>query len=465
MDTMPRLDTPQLVCLHRGKVRDSFGVDDKTRMIVVTDRISAFDSVLETPIPGKGRVLNQLTNFWFDATSDIVPNHVVREIDPSITLVKECVPVRVEMIVRGYISGSMWRGYQKGKRTFSGATAPEGLTLNGRLPQPLVTPTTKEDSDAEITPEGIVATGLATKELYERMRDISLALFHRGSSLLESKGLLMADTKYEFGLVDGQLILMDEIHTPDSSRFWEAEDYHKDPANAFQMDKEYVRQWLIAHKDPRTGAYPRGLPADVIEETARRYRDLYHRVTGKVIPADSDENARSRVYGNLVKEGLIRPGYVAIMMGSAADLPFARKLADGIESYGIKADLRVVSAHKNGERIADIVPEYNHSIEPGAVIAVAGLSNGLGGALAANFNLPVISCPPFKDTADLLANVQSSLMMPSGTPAGTCVRPDNAVQLALRALNLPSLRTRFLEDIARTKEGLVQADREARGRS
>ena len=463
MRTLEKLVTPQLELLHRGKVRDSLRVDANTRLIVVTDRISAFDSVLETPIPGKGRVLNQLANFWFEATRDIVPNHVVREVDPCMTLVREAVPIRVEVIVRAFMAGSMWRGYQKGKRVFSGAAVPDGLTLNGKLPAPIVTPTTKEDSDEEITPDGIVEKGLADRALYARMEEIALALFARGSELLCSKGLLLVDTKYEFGLVDGELVLIDEIHTPDSSRFWEVADYERDPANATQMDKEYVRQWLITNRDPKTGAYSRMLPEEVVAETTRRYDDLFARVTERTVAASVDEDAPARAYRNLVREGVIRPGFVAVIMGSPADLPFARKLADGVTAYGIKADVRIVSAHKNGERILGMAEEYNNSLEPGVVLAVAGLSNGLGGALAANLNIPVISCPPFKDNVDLLTNVNSSLMMPSGTPAGTVVRPDNAVQLALRALNLPALRARIAGEIAENKKKLIAADRDARG--
>lgn len=464
MNTLQRLDTPQLQLLHRGKVRDSFRVDPHTRLIVVTDRISAFDSVLDTPIPGKGEVLNRIANFWFRNTKDIVSNHVLGEVDPTITLVREARPIRVEMVVRGYITGSMWRGYQKGKRVFSGASVPDGLTYNARLPSPICTPTTKEDSDQEITPEGIIAAGLADEVLYRQMEKTALALYERGSKILGEKGLLLADTKYEFGLAEGDLVLIDEIHTPDSSRFWEAEDHARAPEKATQMDKEFVRQWLIANRHPVTQAYPTALPQDVIEETTRRYRELFHRVTGDRIQSDPDKDVRQRVYENLMGAGLLKPGYVAIIMGSSADMNHAQRLLELVRAYGAFAELRIVSAHKNGERIAEMALEYNNSIEPGAVIAIAGLSNGLGGALAANMNIPVISCPPFKDNTDLMLNVHSSLMMPSGTPAATVVRPDNAAQMALRSLNIRKLRERLSDDIASTKEKLESADLEVRGR-
>ncbi len=460
MNCLERLTTPQLEKLHEGKVRDSFRVDRQTRLIAVTDRISAFDLKMKTPIPDKGQVLNRLAAYWFERTRDIIGNHISAVIDPNLTLVREAKPVRVEMIVRGYLAGSMWRGYSQGIRTFSGVTVPDGLTQNSRLPEPIVTPTTKEDSDREITPQAIVQEGLATHGMYQRMAEVSLKLYQRGAEILEEKNLLLADTKYEFGLIDGELILIDEIHTPDSSRFWEKARWQQSPASAESLDKEFVRQWLMANRDA-AGHYPRALPPDVIDETARRYRDIFTRITGETI--ETPDDIHHRVYRSLVRRGLIKEGFVAICMGSAADVPHCRKIAEVIERYGVRVELRVVSAHKNGERIAGLADQYNKAIEPGVVIAVAGESNGLGGALAANLSLPVINCPPFKDKTDLFVNINSSLMMPSKVPAMTMIQPENAALGALRALNLRSLRGRFAEDIAQMKAALEQADEEVRG--
>ncbi len=461
MNCLDRLTTPQLQKIHEGKVRDSFRVDASTRMIVVTDRISAFDLKMKTPIPDKGQVLNRLATWWFEATQDIVGNHVLSMFDPNVTLVKEAKPIRVEMIVRGYLSGSVWRGYQQGRREFSGTKVPDGLTNNARLPQPIVTPTTKSESDEEITPDGIVASGLATRDMYRQMEQISLALFERGTKVLAEKGLILADTKYEFGLIDGELVLIDEIHTPDSSRFWEQQRYDENPDKVPQLDKEFVRQWLMANRDKVTGEYPRILPPDVVEETARRYREIFQRITGW--PVITPDDIYARVYASLVRKGLIKEGYVAVIMGSPSDMDHCRKIAEQVERYGVKAELRVVSAHKNGERLEGIAAEYNHSIEPGAVVAVAGESNGLGGALAANLNIPVINCPPFKDRVDMMVNLNSSLMMPSKVPAATVVRPDCAALIAVRALNLRSLRERMNEEIRQMKDDLRKADLDARG--
>ncbi|QNE41002.1 phosphoribosylaminoimidazolesuccinocarboxamide synthase [Hymenobacter sp. NBH84] len=304
MNTLNHFETPQLELLHRGKVRDSFRAPSGDRLIVVTDRLSAFDSVLETPVAHKGAVLNGLANFWFDNTRDIIPNHVMELVDPNAMLVKEAEPIRVEMVVRAYLTGSMWRGYQQGQRTFSGVTVPDGLTKHQQFPEPIVTPTTKEESDREITPENLVSEGWVSQELYEQMKEKALALFKVGSDLLKEKGIILVDTKYEFGLVNGELILIDEIHTPDSSRFWSAEDYAKNPESAEQMDKEYVRQWLIANKVD--GQYPRALTPEVSQEATRRYLDIYERITGQSLPTTDEGDVSARLVGNLVRAGVMK---------------------------------------------------------------------------------------------------------------------------------------------------------------
>ena len=459
MNTIQTVCTPQLKTIHRGKVRDSLRVDDATRLLVVSDRLSAFDRVLDTPIPLKGEVLSRLSNWWFEQTADIVPNHVIRAVDPIATLVKEVAPIRIEMVVRGYLTGSMGRAYAQGARTFCGAAAPDGLKPNARFPQPLVTPTTKEKSDREISPAEIAAEGWTTAARYEQMKEIALRLFERGTRLLAEKGLILVDTKYEFGLLGDELILIDEIHTPDSSRMWDRAAYDRDPAKVEAHDKEYVRAWL--RKNRKNGEYPGELPREVVDETTRRYVEIYERVTGRKLEL-ATEDPRARLARNLHLEGLIQDGFVAIVMGSKADLEHANKMKAVIESYGVFADLRVASAHKNGEDLVPLLAEYAAAIEPGAILAVAGLSNGLGGALAANSGLPVISCPPFKDGADMLLNLNSSLMMPSQVPAMTVVRPKEAALAALRALNLPRLKDLFRREIAEMKAGLRRDDREIR---
>ena len=470
MSTLIHFASPQLPLLHRGKVRDSLRAPSGDRLIIVTDRLSAFDSVLETAIPHKGAVLNGLANFWFDQTQHIIPNHVIKLVDANAMLVKEAQPIKVEMVVRQYLTGSIWRGYEAGQRTFSGVTVPDGLTKNQPFPQAIVTPTTKEDSDREITPDNLVSEGWVSRELYDQMAVKSLMLFAVGSRLLAEKGIILVDTKYEFGLLDGKLILIDEMHTPDSSRFWAADDYAKHPETAEQMDKEYVRQWLIANK--KDGQYPRALTPEVAQEASRRYLNIYERIIGEALPTAEPEgtdapgsgrhDARARLLANLVAAGLMKDAWVNIIMDSPADKGHCEEIRQQFEGYGIFTQLRVTSAHKNGEAIAGMAEIWNNSIEPGVLIAVAGLSNGLGGALAANVNVPVISCPSYKDYAELAMSLNSSVIMPSGTPNLTVVRPDNAAQGALRALNLPRLRERLSKDILATKAKLQAADAELR---
>ena len=426
-------------------------------MIVVSDRISSFDSVLNNLIPNKGAVLNGITNFWFEKTRDIVENHFIKMIDPNISLVKEARPIKVEMIVRGYLTGSMWRGYQKGKREFSGVKVPDGLSQNQKFPEPIITPTTKEEHDREITPENIITEGWTSKENYEKMRDISLQLFELGTKELAKKGIILVDTKYEFGLLNDEVILIDEIHTPDSSRFWDMKNYEENPLNVDSMDKEFIRQWLLNNK--KNGVLPNILPDDVIAEVSQRYVEIYEKIVGKKfeIPAG---DVRNRIYRNLVKADLIKDGFVSVIMGSPADLEHSQKIKSVLEKYDIFTEMRVISAHKNGERIPQLAEIYNNSLEPGCVIAVAGRSNGLGGALAANLAIPVINCPPFKDKIDMMVNINSSLMMPSKTPAMTVIDVSSAALAALRSLNLRRLKDVFIDEIKEMKQMLIRVDKE-----
>jgi len=460
MKTLEKFESPQLKKIHAGKVRDSIRINDKKRMIVVTDRISAFNKNLKnSAIPYKGAVLNNLTNFWFEKTKDIIPNHFIEQIDDNISIVKECQPIKVEMIVRAYLTGSMWRGYQNGQRIFSGAEVLDGLSSNQKFPEPILTPTTKDEFDSEITEAEIIKTGLADEKTYKKMKEISLKLFKFGSDFLEEKGIILIDTKYEFGIYDGKLILMDEMHTPDSSRFWKKEDYDKSPQDVVQADKEFVRQWMLKNKIK--GKTPDVLPPEVIEETSKRYKEIYKDITGKEI-TETNIDVSTRIYYNLQNVGYIKAGYIAMIMGSKSDLKHAEKIKSHLEKFDVKTEMRIISAHKNGERLNELAEVYNFAIEPISVIAIAGRSNGLGGALAANLNVPVINCPPFTGKDDIMLNINSSLIMPSNTPAVTVVHPDNAALAAIRSLNIPQFKQQMTKDIQAMKEDLIKDDGEIR---
>lgn len=304
MSCITKLETNSkyLEFLHRGKVRDSLRVDENTRLIVVTDRISAFNKKIKTPIPNKGAVLNGIANFWFEQTQHIIPNHVIKVIDPNLMLVKEAEPIRVEMVVRGYLTGSMWRGYEQGEREFSGAVVPDGMTKNQKFPIPVLTPTTKDEDDTPITPEEIVKTGLVSAEIWEQLKTKALEIFQFGSEYLASKGIILVDTKYEFGLLNGELILIDEMHTPDSSRFWRKSDYEANADTVEQIDKEFVRQWMLANKVD--GEVPLVLAPEVIEETTRRYEEIYEMVTGHSLSVP-DQTLDSRIRENLKSNSLL----------------------------------------------------------------------------------------------------------------------------------------------------------------
>jgi phosphoribosylaminoimidazole-succinocarboxamide synthase len=267
-----------------GKVRDIYARDGR-RVLITTDRISAFDRVLGL-IPYRGQVLNQLSLWWFEQTRDIVANHVLASPDPNVTVAREAHALPVEVVVRGYITGvtstSMWTLYAQGDRTPYGIPLPDGLHKNDRLPQPVITPTTKAADgghDERLTRDELISSGLVAPELWAQVEDVALRLFARGQELAAQAGLILVDTKYEFGLIDGQLTLIDEIHTPDSSRYWIADTYVPGGDEPENMDKEYLRRWFAAQGYTGEGTPPR-LTAAFTADVAARYITTYEKLTG-----------------------------------------------------------------------------------------------------------------------------------------------------------------------------------------
>lgn len=291
--------------VYHGKVRDVYNIDDELLVMVVSDRISAFDVILPEGIPFKGQVLNQIAAQFLDATQDIVKNWKVATPDPMVTVGVKCEPYEVEMVIRGYLTGHAWREYRDGKRTLCGVTLPEGMKENQKFPEPIITPTTKakEGHDEDISKEEIIAQGIVSKEEYEQLEAYTRVIYQRGSEIAAKMGLILVDTKYEFGKKDGEIILMDEIHTPDSSRYFYAKDYEADFAagrQQKQLSKEFVRQWLIENGfQGKEGQQVPYMSPEYCNSVTDRYIELYEQVTGKKFEKAESEDVLARIEKNV----------------------------------------------------------------------------------------------------------------------------------------------------------------------
>ncbi|MBR2169711.1 MAG: phosphoribosylaminoimidazolesuccinocarboxamide synthase [Alistipes sp.] len=288
-----------------GKVRDVYSIGEDYLVMVVSDRISAFDVVLPEGIPYKGQVLNQIAAKFLDATTDILPNWKIAVPDPMVTVGHKCEPYKVEMVIRGYLSGHAWREYKAGKRTLCGVEMPEGMVENQRFPEPIITPTTKADEghDEDISKEEIIAQGIVSREEYEQLEAYTRAIFQRGTEIAAKMGLILVDTKYEFGKKNGQIYLMDEIHTPDSSRYFYADGYEERLAageKQKQLSKEFVREWLMANGfQGQEGQQVPEMTKDIVDSITERYIELYENIVGeKFVKAESD-NVEARIEKNV----------------------------------------------------------------------------------------------------------------------------------------------------------------------
>lgn len=292
---------------YKGKVREVYSIKDDLLVMVASDRLSAFDVVLPKGIPFKGQVLNQLAAKFLDYTSDIVPNWKLAAPDPNVTLGIRCEPLKVEMVIRGYMSGHAWRTYRSGKRVLCGVELAEGMKENDKFPKPIITPSTKADQglhDEDISKEEILAQGIVDPEIYAKLEEYTYQLFERGSKWADERGLILVDTKYEFGLHNGQIMLMDEIHTPDSSRYFYKDGYAERQAAGEaqkQLSKEFVRQWLI--ENGFQGLEGQTLPDmsdEFIETISDRYIELFENITGEKFVKGDYENIEKRIEKNVV---------------------------------------------------------------------------------------------------------------------------------------------------------------------
>lgn len=296
---------PGQTAFYRGKVRDVYTVGDRLVM-VASDRISAFDHILPRPIPFKGAVLNQIAAYFLNATRDVCPNWLIAAPDPNVAIGHRCEPVRVEMVIRGYLAGHAARTYSAGGRLLCGVSLPEGLRENDPFPEPIITPTTKAEAghDEDISREEILSRGIVSRTDYEQMEAYTRALFRRGSEMAARQGLILVDTKYEFGKKDGQILLMDEIHTPDSSRYFYADGYAERQARGEkqrQLSKEFVREWLMANGfQGKEGQKMPDMPDAFVEEISARYIELYEKVTGLPFLKDESGDPLARIERNIL---------------------------------------------------------------------------------------------------------------------------------------------------------------------
>jgi phosphoribosylaminoimidazole-succinocarboxamide synthase len=290
-----------------GKVRDVYNINDKYLVMVVTDRISAFDVVLPKGIPYKGQVLNQIASKFLDATADIVPNWKISSPDPMVTIGHFAEPLKVEMVIRGYLTGHAWREYKAGKRLLSGVKMPDGMVENEKFPAPIITPTTKAAAghDLDISKEEIIQQNLVSAKDYAQIEEYTYKLFERGTKIAAERGLILVDTKYEFGKKDGKIYLIDEINTPDSSRYFYAEGYQerlKQGAPQKQLSKEFVRQWLIERNfQGKEGQVVPEMPDEFVHEVSERYIELYENITGDKFVRSDDEKILERIENNILK--------------------------------------------------------------------------------------------------------------------------------------------------------------------
>lgn len=303
--TTTNFQLPGQTGVYHGKVRDVYFLEQGLVAMVASDRISAFDVVLPEGIPYKGQVLNQIATYFLEATKDIVPNWLISTPDPMVSLGHRCEPFKVEMVIRGYLTGSAWRAYKAGERSICGITLPDGMREDEAFPTPIITPTTKADEghDENISREEIIAQGIVTEEDYKQLEQYTYALFARGQEMARERGLILVDTKYEFGKKDGKIYLIDEIHTPDSSRYFYADGY----AERFesgqpqkQLSKEFVRQWLIEQGfQGREGDQVPEMTPEYCQSVSERYIELYEQVTGRPFVKADSEDIVQRIERNL----------------------------------------------------------------------------------------------------------------------------------------------------------------------
>ena len=415
--------------LYTGKTRSVYDIGHNFLAISCSDRLSAFD-IFRCHVNHKGTILTETTAWWFEQTKAICKNHYLYHYGNNM-IVHRTEPILVEVIIRGYLAGSCWKAYQKGQRTWGDVTLPEGLTENQKLPQLILTPTTKAavgEHDEDITEDSIIAR-LCSKQNWHTVKTNAFRLFRFGEAVCQSKGLTLVDTKFEFGLDrNDDVMLIDEIFTCDSSRFWLGGDPKR------KLDKDIIRDWVKTNNFQETNEIE--VPPNLIERVETCYLQFYQTITDSHSePVRSGDLHRTilKFYQHFV------PYQVAIIAGSEKDKAFCDKLTSKLTELSIPSKQFFSSAHKQPQKVLDTLRSLNTQSHLGTktvLITVAGRSNALSGFCGANSNFPVIACPPFADKTDMQVNVNSTLQMPSNVPVLTVLDPGNAALAAERILKL-----------------------------
>jgi len=408
--------------IYEGKVRNIYKLGDKYLLMKASDRVSSFDRHIGT-IPGKGELLNKMSEFWFNKTKHIIDNHLITT-QNEVALVHKCTPFKIEMVVRGYITGntdtSLWTHYQKGKRTYCGIDFPSGLLKNQKLERPIVTPTTKGKVDKPISKIDIVKEGYMTQVECDYIYRKSLELFEFGQNLADKAGFILVDTKYEFGkTLDGKIILIDEVHTCDSSRYWLKESYQGRFAKYLEpekLDKDCVRDWVKSQCDPYKDPIPI-LPPEIMLKAHNCYKYFYDTISS-------------------VQDEINTENLVVIIAGSKKDSHHVENLVNEMKKENILVETYTASAHKHTREVLLLIDRYNFDKRNIIWVTVAGRSNALSGVVAANSVYPVIACPPFSNKTDMIVNLHSTLQCPSNVPVMTVLEPVNVALTIKRIFNL-----------------------------
>lgn len=476
--TLPNCFIPELGEEKKGKVRSIYFSGENVVM-VTNDRVSAFDYILPNLIPFKGQVLNMISEWAFGQTKDIVPNALVENVDSSVVVQKKMKNLNVELIVRGYLWGSMAAAYEKGDRTFCGLKVPDGLNRFQKFQTPLFTPTTKAEvgHDENMTMEEVEK--LLGKEVAAKAKDYAMKLYQRGSELMAKRGLILIDTKYEFGVDEkGVMHVIDEVNTPDSSRLCTIEEWQtkypkieaemktgkyktvsdvlkaKPELKMKEFSKQYVRDALLEMGfDPTKDKQAPKLSDDQVVECSYRYISIYEQITGKKFEFPTKMEPSKRVVMNLQRAGIIQGGFVAIMAGSDSDMPHLENIKKELAKFKIPAQIRICSAHKQPARLEGLLSAFNNSVEPVMIVGCAGGTDALSGTASYLSKHPVISCPPDGMNNTCLTN-------PPGSSNGFICKPNNVAKFAAQFFSnaCPEVAAALEASIGEKIRKLEQAD-------